>query len=58
MWPKSEDLRVCVICHEYFIGAGFSALPVATGRCCARCLKTTVQPERLHFDTITKGEGQ
>lgn len=44
---ESEEKQVCCICGQEFTGWGNNAEPVKSGRCCDKCNREVVIPERF-----------
>jgi hypothetical protein len=44
---STKEWSNCVICNKEYVGFGNNAEPVAQGRCCDECNRTTVIVKRL-----------
>ena len=44
-----DEIKLCSICHDTYIGWGNNAEPVNAGRCCDECNDFVVVPARIRM---------
>lgn len=53
--PNEGEPHECSICGAIYYGFGNNAWPVNNGRCCDRCNREAVIPERIRGAVTTRG---